>query len=255
MAIFGSEAYSPREIAQRVQEAGVAKARLPFLSSAQQLALKMQRGREQPRAALDSARPGERPSPLMQQSEDEIRAIFSDETSYREYSLRESPLAYQLRASGVSFAEDEYRTVFTLIDDLRSNPNPVKFAERRREVQRALGAERSTRLWAAFDPSFGALEAVAKKHGLVDATVLAAFQILLEAQDDMAAASTTTDISRRASRLRELMSRRDRSLRELVGEAAATELLAAQTQYFQTPRGPKPAATPEYLTVTSGSQP
>lgn len=32
MALFGSNAYSPREIAQRVEEAGVAKARLPLLS-------------------------------------------------------------------------------------------------------------------------------------------------------------------------------------------------------------------------------
>jgi len=32
MAVFGSDAYSPREIAQRVEEAGVAKARLPLLS-------------------------------------------------------------------------------------------------------------------------------------------------------------------------------------------------------------------------------
>jgi formate transporter len=32
VALFGSDAYSPREIAQRVEDAGVAKARLPFLS-------------------------------------------------------------------------------------------------------------------------------------------------------------------------------------------------------------------------------
>ena len=32
MAMFGSDAYAPREIAQRVQEAGVAKAHLPLLS-------------------------------------------------------------------------------------------------------------------------------------------------------------------------------------------------------------------------------
>ncbi|MDA1118821.1 MAG: formate/nitrite transporter family protein, partial [Proteobacteria bacterium] len=32
VALFGSDAYSPREIAQRVEEAGVAKARLPLLS-------------------------------------------------------------------------------------------------------------------------------------------------------------------------------------------------------------------------------
>lgn len=32
MALFGFDAYSPREIAQRVQEVGVAKARLPLLS-------------------------------------------------------------------------------------------------------------------------------------------------------------------------------------------------------------------------------
>lgn len=32
MARYGSDAYAPREIAQRVEEAGVAKARLPLLS-------------------------------------------------------------------------------------------------------------------------------------------------------------------------------------------------------------------------------
>jgi len=32
MTLYGSDAYAPREIAQRVQEAGVAKARLPLLS-------------------------------------------------------------------------------------------------------------------------------------------------------------------------------------------------------------------------------
>ena len=32
MAVFGSDAYSPREIARRVREAGIAKARLPLLS-------------------------------------------------------------------------------------------------------------------------------------------------------------------------------------------------------------------------------
>jgi formate transporter len=32
MALFGSDAFSPREIAERVEEAGVAKTRLPIVS-------------------------------------------------------------------------------------------------------------------------------------------------------------------------------------------------------------------------------
>jgi hypothetical protein len=230
------------------------EARLPFLSSEQQLALQALRSRDQPGAASDASIPRLRISPPLQSSENELRAIFTDEASYREYSLRESPLAYQLRASGVAFTEDEYRTVFALIEDQRSNPSPTKFAERRREVQRALGAERSARLWAALDPSFGAIQAAAKKHALPDATVFTAFQLMLEAQDDMAAASATADVSRRASDFRNLISQRDRSLRELVGGAAAADLIGAQASFFQTLRGPSAGATPAYVIVPSGGQ-
>ncbi len=236
IALYGREAQDDPAFAAAFRPL---QDRLPFLSSQQQLAVR--RLQTERRAAgtpmiaeagpaisavpANSSGPPGRPPSAPQDAR--LRTLLRDEATYREYAMRESPLAYRLRSAGVAFTESEYRAVFELMDDYRASANPAAFVAQREAVRNVLGRERALQLWAATDPLFRSIEQVSQKHGVQERAVLDAYEAVVAAQDDLLRMSGAPPDARQAQYIRERIERRDSMLRSLVGEAAANGLIQA----------------------------
>lgn len=234
LAIYGQEAQDDPAFAtvfRPLQE------RLPFLSSEQQLALR--RWQLEQRSAgseMISSGPRVARGPVSASGsttqDESIRNILQDEVAYREYAMRESPLAHRLRATGVEFAEREYRAVFELMDEFRANPSATAFVAQREAIRNVLGRDRALRLWAASDPLFREIKTISDRHGLQEPTVLDVYETVMDAQDDLLAMSASPRDARQAQYIRERIEQRDSTLRTLVGEAAADGLTEAMGSRF-----------------------
>ena len=159
---------------------------------------------------------------------DQRLAKTLDESKRLEYELRESPLSQLLRTSGVDFSESEFRSVFETMHDFQSltSPTAEAFVAQRDAINEILGRGRATQLWARMDPAFPAIEEAGNDHQLPNDTILAAYEILLDTQEQIVGMS----VSRRT--LREAIDNRDRRLRELVGDAAARDIVQAQQTFL-----------------------
>lgn len=152
-----------------------------------------------------------------------------DDTTRFESDLRESPLAAQLRSSGVDFTEEEFRHTFRVIRDFQANPSPEKLVEHRNGVRAVLGRDRALRVAASNDPGFRVIQEVSDRHRLSPDTAFAAYEIILDAQERMIGIiQTGANDLRRAEDIRLAIESRDRRLSELLGETVSHELLAAQ---------------------------
>lgn len=208
---------------------------LPFLSSEQQLGLtrlQLEQPMAQPPSGPPHAgagRPTAMPVDAARSYEQKLAAILEPPELF-EYLLRESPLAVQLRTSGVGLTEHEYREVFRIIHEFRTSPSPAGFVEHRRALAQFLGEERFARLTAASDPEFAAIRDVGTARELPEHEIFAAYAIMQEARDGLiAAASSGPNDAGRADAVREHIDRRDRRLRELVGNNVADEMVRAHS--------------------------
>jgi hypothetical protein len=220
--------------------------RLPFLSSEQQIALRRSQN-ERRMAGTGSAEPPVRPEnaagrPATLQ-DDAVRQILGDESTYLEYAMRESALAHRLRSSGVEFTEAEYREVFTVMHRFQANPNPSEFVAHRQAIRQILGRDQALALWAATDPVFAAVKEASQQHAVGENVVLAAYEAIVEAQDDLLLMTQGQRDVRAAELVRERLERRQATLRALVGDVAANGIVRAVDARLGGPRTP-PATPP-----------
>jgi hypothetical protein len=207
--------------------------RLPFLSSEQQIALRRLQLEQRPAAVqtMGGPRPANMTGPPERASstagDAAIREVLADESTYREYAMRESPLAHRLRSTGVEFTESEYRAVFELMDGFSAGANPSAFVAQREGVRKVLGRERALELWAATDPLFQAINQTAQKHGLSESSILGAYEAVVAAQDDLLRMTSSVRDPQQGQQIRERIEQRDSTLRSLVGDAAASAVIEA----------------------------
>jgi hypothetical protein len=233
------------------------QSRFPFLTSEQQIAV----GRLlQQQAAAPPVRsapaPGSRPKPAVAPPfEAELRQIIPDTATYLEFSMRDSPLAQRLRSAAIDFTEDEYRRVFSVMEEFRADPKPSAFLAQREAVHAILGRDRALQLWGSIDSTFAAVRKAGEQHNLSDATIWAAYELLLDAQDDLLRVGGSASAAVQANVIAERVQRRDRMLTELVGDAAASSIAAATSQRINELRGAQPPFPQANRVVSRGGQP
>ena len=219
--------------------------RFPFLTSAQQVTIEKARLEHQVEMAtyFESQRPSASPKLVgyaqsiqsFENFQEKLQSILSS-NAFFEYSLRDSPLANQLRRSGVAFGEQEFRAAYTVLSDFqRTNTddgNPQDMFSVKNELRRVLGTQKFTEFWAFRDPTYEDLQRVADRHQLPDTTLLAAYEILSTNEDQRIQASSLgqVDLEQMIQQMRAIAVRERRQLSELLGEVVATEILRTRSQ-------------------------
>ena len=157
-----------------------------------------------------------------------IRSVAGERTA-REYALRTSPLAAELRNAGIDLSEAEFRSAYDVLATVAGSRDGLALVEARGKLQALLGGRRFARLWAQRDPRFARLKAVAAGFGLRDDTVIAGYAVLLDAHDSMLATALHADGSEATSQdaLRTLHESGRRRLTEIVGSSAADAMMRA----------------------------
>lgn len=203
--------------------------RYPYLSSRSQIALsKLQRARAgvsrpQPESPPNTA-PGRVRDPLL----DALRQVLSP-AELEEYELRESPLARQLRASGVTTGEQEFRAAFQVLNRTDVSQGPGAYLSAQRDLEKLLGKERTLRFSASRDPAFQTVREAAIAQSLQEAQAMRVYEAIKAAQMSSLEAQSTAggDRALAAQKIRDITMRRDAQIASLVGDAAAREILAA----------------------------
>jgi hypothetical protein len=152
-----------------------------------------------------------------------------------QYLYRFSPLAERLRAADIELSQAEFGTAFDALLQLESaGADSASFVHVRASLRDALGDARFTRLWAAGDPLFGLIAAAGRRYALSEQMVLAAYAIVNDAQDRLAAAATrfaALDPARAGDEMRSVQADTQQRLAGLVGEEAAQSLVRATTEF------------------------
>jgi hypothetical protein len=149
----------------------------------------------------------------------------------REYRLRFSPLAQQLRANGTSHDEREFRLLFDRLVRLEQSASPEDQAEIRRELRAEMGDAAFDRFWSGRDPSYAALLNYLRSQNLAEQQILAAYGIVNQAQERLLSAIASQ--RGQESVLRDVQGiRADESagLTRLLGEQVAAGLTAAMSR-------------------------
>ena len=216
-------------------------ARYVFLASEQQLALqKVQIARQSkqaksaPVASAAAASATESMSARVSATAtamEELRAALGADAALQ-YLYRFSPLADQLRSANVDLTGPEFRAAFAALLEFEAAADPHAFTHVRDALRTALGDVRFTRLWAVRDPLFGVLAVAGRQQGLAEGAIAAAYAILNDAQDRLAAAAdrfAVVDSQRAAEELRGVQQDMQQRLANLVGQEAADALMHAST--------------------------
>jgi hypothetical protein len=175
---------------------------------------------------------------------DALRAVLPEDLAL-EVALRDSPLAAQLRGSGVDFSEREFRAAFELLGDAATASDPKGRLESRAALARLLGPRRFNRLWSQRDPLAAVVRRVGADLGLSDAAIEQGYAVLNDAQGRLLeAALQGGEPQRLASAAQEIASAERRDLEIALGAEAADSLLAARSDFLAaaartTPPGPQ----------------
>jgi hypothetical protein len=152
-----------------------------------------------------------------------------------QYLYRFSPLGERLRAAGIELSRTEFGSVFDALLQLEAaGGDSASFVDVRAALRAALGDARFTRLWAAQDPLFGVIAAAGRRHSLSEQTVLAAYAIVNDAQDRLAATAAryaALDPARAGDEMRGVQADTQQRLASLVGDVAAQALMRATTEF------------------------
>jgi hypothetical protein len=181
-----------------------------------------------PALALDEAATGT----IVRKYQEELAALLEPDILL-ELELRDSPIAQQLRASGVELSENEFRVAYSLMAALqRDNADPIDALAVRERLRGLLGPRRFAALWAARDPMFAEIAAIAERHSLPQATASSAYELLSEYQDRrLALASAAAGNPDRASRDAAALAEDERAaLTQLVGEEVADEIVRGRAR-------------------------
>jgi hypothetical protein len=224
-----------------------------FLSSDEQLAiqkLRRERDRALQAAVRDAGRPVAGPglagaSPagpagidqaatlaIVQEYQAGLAALLDADTLL-ELELRDSAIAQQLRASGVELTESEFRDAYTLMAALqRESADPIDGVAIRERLRGLLGIQRFAALWAARDPMFAEIAAIAGRHTLPEATASSVYELLTEFQDRrLALARAAGGNTDRAARDALALANDERAaLARLVGEEVADEIVRGRAR-------------------------
>jgi hypothetical protein len=205
--------------------------RYPYLSSRSQLALsKLQRSRTaesvariRPEGSTNAA-----PGPVRDPLNEGLRKVLSP-AELEAYELRESPLARQLRASGVTASEGEFRAAFQILNRADPSQGPAAYLGAQRDLEKLLGQERAVQFSASRDPAFQTVRETASAQSVNDAQALKVYDAIKAAQLNSLEAQSSAggDRALAAQKIRDIMSRRDAQIASLVGESAAKEILMA----------------------------
>jgi hypothetical protein len=209
---------------------------LSFMSSAEQVAIQRLKLEQQVGALADAARrvPAADPSSPAPNNATAAANDFAEglgtvlePTAVHEYLLRDSPLATQLRRSGVEFTEAEFRETFGLLRSLEESlPDAGSYANARSALRALLGARRFSILWAGRDPLFSAVQRAGKKHSLDDERVLSVYELFNDHQDALleATRSANGELEQQSQGLREAQTRLETRLSGLVGAEVAADI-------------------------------
>jgi hypothetical protein len=212
-----------------------------FISSAQQIAVQKLKLEQQVALSNGAARaPVAMPLSLASSNAPAAENEFVDSlgtllgpTALHEYLLRDSPLAEQLRRSGVEFTEAEFRETFDILRGLeKSIPNTVSYANTRSLLRALLGGRRFSMLWAGRDPLFSAVQRAAEKHSLDDEKLLSVYELFNDHQDTLleVTASSSGDPQLQSQGFREAQTSLESRLSGLVGADVAADIKRSYTQ-------------------------
>jgi hypothetical protein len=213
-----------------------------FIGSAQQVAVQKRKLEQQVATFSDAARRAPLAEPLSRASSNATAATNElihglgtvlDPTNLHEYLLRDSPLAEQLRRSGVEFTEAEFRETFDILRSLEdSTPDAGAYANARMALRALLGGRRFSILWAGRDPLFSAVRRAGEKHALDDEKLLSVYELFNDHQDALleVTRSANGDLERQSRGLRDAQSRLATRLSGLVGAEVAAEIERSYAQ-------------------------
>lgn len=208
-----------------------------YLSSKAQIALaKLQRTRRNSApahvAGLSPGLIGGPGAALEQQQafDEEVRRALGNE--YREYQLRSSPLARQLRGTGVIESDRQFREVFAALEQLGSGASAETHTRVQGQLQALLGETRYAQFSAARDPAFPAMQAAGARRQLSREQILSAYAVVVRAQNELIASTIergAAGTARPGAEPQQIVEARDAEIARLVGEPAATEMLQAHS--------------------------
>jgi hypothetical protein len=212
-----------------------------FISSAQQIAIQRHK-LEQQVALADAVQRAPVAEPLSRAPSNATAAAnkfaeslgtMLEPTAFHEYSLRDSPLAEQLRRSGVEFTEAEFRETFDILRRLeRSIPDTGSYANARGELRALLGGRRFSILWASRDPLLSTVRRAGEKHSLDNEKLLSVYELFNDHQDALleVTRSASGDLGRQSRSLREAQTRLETRLSGLVGVEVAADIERSYAQ-------------------------
>lgn len=151
-----------------------------------------------------------------------------NEREANEYRLRFSPLAAQLRESGLANEETAFREIFDMFGQLEQSETPSAQAKARADLRSRLGNLQFDRFWSVHDPFFPPLAEYLRGRGFPEHQVLAAYSIINRSQEALlAAVGRTSDAGARTAMLQQVNREQAASLTRLLGKESAAGLEAA----------------------------
>lgn len=145
-----------------------------------------------------------------------------------EYRLRFSPLAEQLRESGVADDETAYREIFDMAWRLERSESPSAQAKARADLRSRIGDLPFARFWSVHDPFYGPIAEYLGGRGFPEHQLLAAYSIVNRSQEALLMAiGRTEDAAARTAALQQVNRDQAASLTRLLGQESAAGLEAA----------------------------
>jgi hypothetical protein len=235
-AVFADAAAAAPEFARIYRPVDVL---FPFLSPEQQVALhswRLERQRDLLSAGPADPRSGAGERRGAQAPGDELaglRGVLPADAAF-EVALRESSLAEDLRAAGIAYTEDEFRSAYALLMEIdgATGDTRVQIAGRR-ALRALLGTQRYERIWARRDPVMNVVRRIGRDLALSDAAVAAAYGVLNDAQEQLLELALDGQPGEQSSAAAQRIAAAESDrLAGLLGEQAARALLAARAEYF-----------------------
>ena len=211
-----------------------------FLSSAQQLAvqeLKRERNLALQQSVLSTSTStgfGQVDASATRQAQEKYQGGLTkllDDDLLFEFEVRDSSVAHELRASGVTFSEQEFRHAFSVMRELRQGDAGIDATLRARdELRSILGERRFAQLWSSQDPVMARLQGASARLAVEDVSMQAVYEALNRFEDRKMQAVQLADVDpiRSAEELDRLRDEERRVVSGIVGDDIADELLRAR---------------------------
>jgi len=199
----------------------------PFLSSQEQIAVQSMQLKMQQYAMETQSRGGKPGSMSAKQSPKYMLSKVLTEQAMKEYQLRSSPLSNKIRQTGISFTEEKFRKSYDILAPLSSIQDVQEAFDARADIYKLLGDNDGLTLWAAIDPVYKSIKMVASKHQITEGQALSAYELILQAKQDLSTAANerTNDPQGSIYQVQAAIIELKNQLKDLVGESAANDLV------------------------------